>query len=40
VAYALDRFQNRPMGDLDDILLADGEARRLVDEFQTTRSKA
>ena len=38
VAYALDRFQNRPMGDLDDILLADGEARRLVDEFQVTRS--
>ena len=40
VAFALDRFQNRPMADLDDILLADGEARRLVDEFQTTRSKA
>lgn len=40
VAYALDRFRNRPMGDLDDILLVDGEARRLVDEFQTTRSKA
>ena len=39
VAYALDRFQNRPMGDLDDILAADGEARRLVDEFFMTRSK-
>ena len=33
VAYALDRFENRPMGDLEDILLADGEARRLVDEY-------
>ena len=40
VAYALDRFQNRPMQDLDDILAADGEARRLVDEFQMTRSLA
>ena len=40
VAYALDRFRNRPMGDLDDILAADGEARRLVDEFQSTRSLA
>ena len=39
VAYALDRFMNRPMGSLDDILAADGEARRLVDEFQRTRSK-
>ena len=39
VAYALDRFENRPMGDLDDILGADGEARRLVDEFYMTRSK-
>ena len=38
VAYALDRFQNRPMHDLSDILAADGEARRLVDEFQVTRS--
>ena len=38
VAYALDRFTNRPMQDLDDILAADGEARRLVDEFQSTRS--
>jgi len=38
VAYALDRFSNRPMKDLDDILAADGEARRLVDEFQMTRS--
>ena len=38
VAYALDRFQNRPMGDLNDILAADGAARRLVDEFQSTRS--
>ena len=40
VAFALDRFQNRPMGSLEDILLADGEARRLVDEFQKTRSFA
>ena len=40
VAYALDRFQNRPMHDLDDILAADGEARRLVNEFQHTRSLA
>ena len=39
VAYALDRFTNRPMQDLDDILAADGEARRLVDEFYMTRSK-
>ena len=39
VAFALDRFVNRPMGDLNDILTADGEARRLVDEFQSTRSK-
>ena len=38
VAYALDRFQNRPMHDLSDILAADGGARRLVDEFQVTRS--
>ena len=38
VAYALDRFTNRPMTDLDDILAADGEARQLVDEFQSTRS--
>ena len=38
VAYALDRFENRPMRGLDDILAADGEARRLVDEFQSTRS--
>ncbi len=38
VAYVLDRFTNRPMQDLDDILAADGEARRLVDEFQNTRS--
>lgn len=38
VAYALDRFTNRPMKDLDDIMAADGEARRLVDEFQSTRS--
>ena len=38
VAYALDRFRNRPMHDLSDILAADGEARRLVDEFQVTRS--
>lgn len=37
VAYALDRFRNRPMHDLSDILAADGEARRLVDEFQKTR---
>ena len=40
VAYALDRFQNRPMGSLEDILAADGEARRLVDEFQRKRSLA
>ncbi len=40
VAFALDRFVNRPMRDLTDILAADGEARRLVDEFQSTRSKA
>lgn len=40
VAYALDRFRNRVMGSLDDILAADGEARRLVDEFQKTRSLA
>ncbi len=40
VAFALDRFENRPMGDLEDILAADGEARRLVDEFQRTRSLA
>ena len=38
VAYALDRFRNQPMHDLSDILAADGEARRLVDEFQVTRS--
>ncbi len=38
VAFALDRFTNRLMGGLDDILAADGEARRLVDEFQHTRS--
>ena len=38
VAYALDRFANRPMRDLSDILAADGEARNLVDEFQRTRS--
>ncbi len=38
VAFALDRFSNRSMGSLEDILLADGEARRLVDEFQKTRS--
>ena len=38
VAYALDRFRNRPMHDLSDILAADGEARRRVDEFQVTRS--
>ena len=37
VAYALDRFPNRPMGSLEDILQADGEARTLVDEFQKTR---
>ena len=40
VAYALDRFNNRPMRGLEDILTADGEARRLVDEFQRTRSLA
>ena len=40
VAYALDRFRNRPMKELSDILAADGEARRLVDEFQRTRSLA
>ena len=40
VAFALDRFENRPMEDLDDILAADGAARRLVDEFQSTRSMA
>ena len=40
VAYALDHFTNRTMGGLDDILSADGEARRLVDEFHTTRSMA
>ena len=40
VAFALDRFENRPMRDLDDILAADGEARRLVDEFQSRRSFA
>lgn len=38
VAFALDRFVNRSMRDLDDILAADGEARDLVDEFQHTRS--
>ena len=38
VAYALDGFVNRPMTGLDDILAADGEARRLVDAFQRTRS--
>ena len=38
VAFALDRFSNRPMESLDDILAADGEARDLVDEFQMTRS--
>lgn len=38
VAFALDRFVNRSMRDLDDILAADGEARDLVDEFQRTRS--
>ena len=37
VAFALDRFTNRPMRGLEDILAADGEARRLVDEFQSTR---
>ena len=40
VGYALDRFSNRPMEDLEDIIAADGEARRLVDEFQRTRNKA
>ncbi len=40
VAFALDRFRNRPMSDLEDIRLADEEARRLVDEFQATRSMA
>lgn len=40
VAFALDRFENRPMKDLADILAADGEARRLVDEFQRKRSFA
>ena len=40
VAFALARFQNRPMRDLEDILAADGEARRLVNEFQRTRSLA
>ena len=40
VAYALDRFTNRPMRDLSDILAADGEARRLVDEFHNSRYKA
>ena len=40
VGYALDRFSNRPMGGLEDIIAADGEARRLVDEFQRTRNKA
>lgn len=40
VSYALDRFTNRPMKGLDDILAADGEARRLVDEFQHKRSLA
>ena len=40
VAFALDRFINRPMGGLDDILAADGEARRLVDEFHNLRYKA
>ena len=38
VSYALDSCRNRPIKDLDDILAADGEARRLVDEFQTRRS--
>ena len=38
VAFALDRFTNRPMRDLEDILFADGEARDLVDEFQHSRS--
>ena len=37
VAFALDRFENRPMKDLDDILAADGAARRLVDEFLKIR---
>ncbi len=40
VAYALDRFENRPVKSLEDILAADGEARRLADEFQSTRSLA
>lgn len=40
VAYALDRFRNRSMKDVNDILAADGEARRLVDEFLRTRSLA
>ena len=40
VAFALDRFTNRPMRDLEDILAADREARDLVDEFQMTRSLA
>ncbi len=38
VKFALDRFCNRPMGSLEDILAADAEARRLVDEFENTRS--
>ena len=40
VAYALDRFTDRAMRDLEDISAADGEARRLVDEFHYLRCKA
>ena len=40
VGYALERFTNRPMRGLEDILAADGEARRLVDEFQSKRRSA
>ena len=40
VAYALEGFTNRPMRGLEDILAADGEARRLVDEFQSKRRMA
>lgn len=40
VAYALDRFVNRPVKDLAHILEADEEARRWVDEYQRTRSFA
>ena len=39
VAFALDRFTNRSMTDIRDILAVDRVSRQLVDEFQNTRSK-